>query len=209
MAHAAPLQAAERSSPRVPQDDPLEAMLALCSQARPQPGGAEARELRRLLAAAAATGGADASDRIAQVMAHEDWWAVGTPAEADPEAEAAGGDERRLVAKLAACGRLRPGLLLSALGEGRLARFHANLATLSGCDEAALERAVSHPPMLALALAVRAAGVDRAAFPAILAGLGGLGGALCTETADAQAIAAALALSPADAGARLAAALHA
>lgn len=211
MAQAAILDPADDPLP-ARSADPLGAVLALCSRAHPEPGGAEARELSRLLAAAGRAGGPGACERIAAAMACADWWTA-QPRSVDDapvdlhQAPDAARDERRLVDKLAGWGRLRPGLLLSALAEGRPALFHAALARLSGCDRAALEAAVGRSPAT-LALAVRAAGVDRAAFPAIARRLARLraaeeGGAAVPSQAQPPEVALALALSPSQAAARL------
>ena len=208
MAHAAPLDPANLLTP--PPPDPLEAVIALCRRARPEPGGEAARELSRLLAGAARAGGPGASERIAQALAGAEWWTKPTETSADVDFDVdeppdRPRDERRLADKLAACGRLGPGLLLRALAQGRPALFHAGLAVLSGSDRAALEAAIGRSP-LALALALRAARVDRAAFPAAQGRLAGLQPA---AAAAEREVAAALALAPAEASARLAEVLRA
>ncbi|HWA61878.1 MAG TPA: DUF2336 domain-containing protein, partial [Caulobacteraceae bacterium] len=78
--------------------------------------------------------------------------------------------ERRLIDKLAAAGQLRPGYLLRALKEKRLSLFEAALARLGGFEPEQVQTAVASPdrPEL-LALACAAVGIDRGAFPTILA----------------------------------------
>jgi uncharacterized protein (DUF2336 family) len=78
--------------------------------------------------------------------------------------------EARLIDKLAAANQLRPGYLLRVLKEQKLSLFQAALARLGGFDADQVRRAVcsnDRPELLALACA--AVGIDRGAFPTILA----------------------------------------
>lgn len=78
--------------------------------------------------------------------------------------------EARLIDKLAAAGQLRPGYLLRSLAQKRLGLFVKALARLGDYYPKAVARAVSSPdrPEL-LALALAGVGIDRSAFPSILA----------------------------------------
>jgi len=103
---------------------------------------------------------------------------LGAPCEAMLETliavPAAGGEsedlDARLIEKLAAAGQLRPGYLLRALERGRLGLFVEGLARLGDYDPRALLGALGSPdrPEL-LALACAGVGIDRGAFPTILA----------------------------------------
>jgi uncharacterized protein (DUF2336 family) len=77
--------------------------------------------------------------------------------------------ESKLVAKLAASGRLSAGYLVRALRDHQLGVFEAALAKIGGFTLAETHQAVADPerPEL-LALALAAVGVDRSAFPSIL-----------------------------------------
>ncbi len=78
--------------------------------------------------------------------------------------------EARLIDKLAAADQLRPGYLLRVLKEHKLSLFQAALARLGGFEPDQVRRAVGsgdRPELLALACA--AVGIDRGAFPTILA----------------------------------------
>ena len=77
--------------------------------------------------------------------------------------------ERRLIAKLNGAGQLRAGYLMRALKEGRLTLFLAGLATLGRFEETQVRRAVDSDRPELLALACAAVGIDRSAFPTILA----------------------------------------
>lgn len=77
--------------------------------------------------------------------------------------------ERRLIAKLAAAGQLSPGYLLRALKDGRLNLFLSALAALGGFQASHVRRAVDSEAPELLGLACAAVGIDRSAFPAILA----------------------------------------
>lgn len=78
--------------------------------------------------------------------------------------------EKRLIDKLSEAGQLRPGYLLRALKERRLSLFEAALARLGGFEPAQVRKAVASPdrPEL-LGLACASVGIDRGAFPTILA----------------------------------------
>ena len=78
--------------------------------------------------------------------------------------------ERRLIDKLSTAGQLRPGYLLRVLKEKRLSLFETALAHLGGFDPVQIRKAVASPdkPEL-LGLACAAVGIDRGAFPTILA----------------------------------------
>lgn len=77
--------------------------------------------------------------------------------------------DRNLVEKLKAAGELRPGYLLRALREGRLNLFVRILSGLGGFDADQLRRALDSDRPELLALACAGVGVDRGAFPTILA----------------------------------------
>ncbi len=78
--------------------------------------------------------------------------------------------EKRLIDKLSDAGQLRPGYLLRALKEKKLSLFETALARLGGFEPLQIRRAVASPdkPEL-LGLACAAVGIDRGAFPTILA----------------------------------------
>jgi uncharacterized protein (DUF2336 family) len=82
-----------------------------------------------------------------------------------PEDEA----DARLVRKLEAADQLRPGFLLRTLREGRLGLFRTALAALGGFTPAQVTAALAADSPDLLALACVAAGVDRSAFPTLLA----------------------------------------
>ena len=78
--------------------------------------------------------------------------------------------ERRLIDKLADAGQLRPGYLMRVLKERRLSLFETALAHLGGFEPAEVRLAVASvdkPELLGLACA--SVGIDRGAFPTILA----------------------------------------
>jgi uncharacterized protein (DUF2336 family) len=77
--------------------------------------------------------------------------------------------DRSLVEKLKAAGELRSGYLLRALREGRLNLFLHILAGLGGFEMAILRRAIDSDRPELLGLACAGVGVDRGAFPTILA----------------------------------------
>ena len=78
-------------------------------------------------------------------------------------------NEALLADKLAAAGALRPAHLLAAISQGRLSLFAAALARLGGFTPDQARAAIDEPaaPDL-LAIACVAAGIDKAAFPALL-----------------------------------------
>lgn len=124
---------------------------AICSRFEVDPA-----QLDRAIAAAASE-------------AHGNVGAKGAPVvlERDGEQEEM---EKRLIDKLSDAGQLRPGYLLRALKERRLSLFEAALARLGGFEPAHVHKAVASPdrPEL-LGLACAAVGIDRGAFPTILA----------------------------------------
>lgn len=77
--------------------------------------------------------------------------------------------DARLVAKLHAAGQLRPAYLIRALREQKLNVFAHGVSTLGGFDLAHVRRALQGDTARPLFLACAAVGLDRAAFPAILA----------------------------------------
>ena len=77
--------------------------------------------------------------------------------------------DRSLVEKLQAAGELRSGYLMRALREGRLNLFIHILAGLGGFELAILRRAIDSERPELLGLACAGVGVDRGAFPTILA----------------------------------------
>lgn len=76
--------------------------------------------------------------------------------------------ERRLVDKLQAAGQLRPGFLIRAVRERRLALFRHSLAALAALPVPLVDWALRQQGAKPLYLACAAAGVDRAAFPSLL-----------------------------------------
>jgi uncharacterized protein (DUF2336 family) len=78
------------------------------------------------------------------------------------------GCERRLVAKLAAAGRLSPGYALRVLREGRLALFEHALAALTDKPHQQVREAFDAPEPGPLADACEAAGMDRSVTPLVL-----------------------------------------
>jgi len=85
-----------------------------------------------------------------------------------PSSAAQAAVEARLIAKLHAAGQLRPGYLLRALREGKLALFETALCTLGDFKPEAVRQALSCDRPEVLALACAAAGVDKGAFASIL-----------------------------------------
>ncbi len=79
--------------------------------------------------------------------------------------------ERRLIAKLDAAGQLTPGYVVRAAREGRISLFENALAVLGGFAVDDVRRASSAKDAEMLALACAAVGIDRAAFPSMLAEL--------------------------------------
>lgn len=76
--------------------------------------------------------------------------------------------EARLAAKLKAAEQLRPATLIRALREERLSLFVHALALLGDLEVAQVRRALQGDTARPLFLACTAAGLDRAAFPAVL-----------------------------------------
>ena len=77
--------------------------------------------------------------------------------------------DARLVAKLHAAGQLRPAYLIRALREQKLGVFAHGMAALGRFDIAHVRRALNGDTARPLFLACTAVGLDRAAFPALLA----------------------------------------
>ncbi len=117
------------------------------------------------------------------------------PADETPEREEM---ERRLAAKLQAAGQLRPAVVIRAAREGRTSLAVHALALLGGFTAAEVRQAMAAPSPEALYYACAAVGIDRAAFPSLLAELRRLNHGLPGETGDAVWLRGAL--SPASAG---------
>ena len=79
--------------------------------------------------------------------------------------------ERRLIAKLDAAGQLSSGYVVRAAREGRVSLFENALAVLGGFSVEDVRRASAARDAEPLALACAAVGIDRAAFPSMLAEL--------------------------------------
>lgn len=77
--------------------------------------------------------------------------------------------DRRVVQKLKAGDRLRPGLLMRALRDGKLSLFRAALAEMGGFTPEEVHRALSANSSEMLVLACAAVGVDRSVTPSLLA----------------------------------------
>ncbi|HEY1073169.1 DUF2336 domain-containing protein [Brevundimonas sp.] len=91
-------------------------------------------------------------------------------AQAEPAPSLAAEDpDARLVAKLHAAGQLRPAYLIRALREGKLGVFAHGMAALGRFDIAHVRRALQGDTARPLFLACTAVGLDRAAFPTLLA----------------------------------------
>ena len=101
---------------------------------------------------------------LAAQAASEQAWAAQRP-QATPSEEA----DARLVAKLHAAGQLRPAYLIRALREQKLGVFAHGMAALGRFDIAHVRRALNGDTARPLFLACTAVGLDRAAFPALLA----------------------------------------
>lgn len=89
--------------------------------------------------------------------------------EADETAAAA------LVAKLKQAGKLSPSVAVKASMEGRIVLFDHAAAALSGLSVPAIRQAIVTGGSWAVALVCRAAGVERAAFPAVQRALSSTG----------------------------------
>jgi len=115
--------------------------------------------------------------------------------EAYADGPGSGGDgdtEGRLVGKLAAAGQLKPGYLMRALREGKLSRFVSALAVLGDFDIDHVRLAVDADRPDLLAMACAAVGIDRSAFPTVLALVWKLNGGRPGAGGDARAATAAL-----------------
>lgn len=84
--------------------------------------------------------------------------------------------ERRLVAKLQAADQLRPGFLVRAIREKRVSLFVHALAALGGFTVLEVRTALDAGSPELLYYACTAVGIDRAAFPALLAEIRALHG---------------------------------
>lgn len=88
--------------------------------------------------------------------------------EPDPEREEM---ERRLVAKLAGAGQLKPGYLLRALKDRKRGLFELALSALSGLSVQELRHAITADRADLLAYACVAVGVDKSVFATLLSGV--------------------------------------
>ena len=75
---------------------------------------------------------------------------------------------RKLVGKLAQSGQLRASFLLNMLRQGRMELFDHGFATLLQLDVEPLRKALYADGPRSIALACRAAGIDRSAFGTVL-----------------------------------------
>lgn len=94
--------------------------------------------------------------------------------------------ERRLIAKLAASGQLRPGYLLRTLREGKRSLFELGLSALSGIAPGDLRRAMTSDRPELLAYACVAVGMDKSVFPTVLAGVRQLNGGHPRSSAETR-----------------------
>lgn len=92
--------------------------------------------------------------------------------------------ERRLVAKLQSANQLKPGVLVRAVREKRLGLLVHGLAALGGFTVSQIRDALGAPTPEALYYACAAVGIDRAAFPALLADIRKLNEALPGDRGD-------------------------
>jgi len=83
-------------------------------------------------------------------------------AASDPEIGA-----RRLIEKLARSGQLKASYLIRVLRQGQRELFDHGIATLLQLDVEPLRKALDGANPQSVALACRAAGIDRAAFPTV------------------------------------------
>ena len=120
--------------------------------------------LRRSLSARFAVEGRAFEQAVASAVQE----AQGAPGETPALAERAAMD-RRVVEKLKAGDQLRPGLLLRSLRDGKLTLFGIALAELGEFTADQVRTALDADTPELLALACAAVGVDRSAFPSILA----------------------------------------
>ena len=86
------------------------------------------------------------------------------PAERSPVEEL---NARRLIDKLSQSGQLKASFLMRVLREGQMALFDHGIATLLQLDVQPLRRALYGASPHPVALACRAAGIDRSAFPTV------------------------------------------
>lgn len=75
---------------------------------------------------------------------------------------------QELVSKLSASGQLKAGFLLKALREDQIDLFRLAFARLADVEPERMSRILAEKNLRVLALAVRAVGIDRSAFPTIL-----------------------------------------
>jgi len=75
---------------------------------------------------------------------------------------------QELVSKLGASGQLKAGFLLKALREDQIDLFRLAFARLADVEPERMSRILTDRNLKVLALAVRAVGIDRSAFPTIL-----------------------------------------
>lgn len=75
--------------------------------------------------------------------------------------------KRRLIEKLATAEQLRAGFLVRVLQQGRLDLFELGFARLLQLNEAEMRRALYESGARPVALACRAAGIDRCVFPTV------------------------------------------
>ncbi|MFZ1991396.1 MAG: DUF2336 domain-containing protein [Alphaproteobacteria bacterium] len=75
---------------------------------------------------------------------------------------------QELVTKLSASGQLKAGFLLKALREDQIDLFRLAFAKLADVEPARMSKILANKNLRVLALAVRAVGIDRSAFPTIL-----------------------------------------
>lgn len=97
----------------------------------------------------------------------------------------------RLIEKLEASGRLTPGFAIKSLRQGKLDLFEHAIARLAGSSCVVVQSAIERQQAKGLALACRAAGIDRSVFPSIHAGFverqrlsGALEGSALNECAE-------------------------
>ncbi|MFO1186498.1 MAG: DUF2336 domain-containing protein [Alphaproteobacteria bacterium] len=101
-----------------------------------------------------------------------------------------------LVDKMRANGQLKPGFLLKAVRDGQMDIFRVAFARMLEVDQATGDRILGGNDVVQIARATRAVGIDRSAFPAIIAKLCG-SGALDELADDMRAeVDAALSVSP-------------
>jgi hypothetical protein len=74
---------------------------------------------------------------------------------------------RRLIDKLSQSGQLRASFLMRVLREGQMALFDHGIATLLQLDVEPLRKVLYGSSPHPVALACRAAGIDRSAFPTV------------------------------------------